>query len=167
MTGVQTCALPISSLDQDFSDWYQQQVRSPGTDDMASFWRGFGEGWVFIPAMFGLGAAGALGDGPVADTVREFGFRAGRTYAVGAPALILLQRGLGASRPGETPDQSHWRPFLDENSASGHAFIGAVPFLTAAEMVESPLLKGGLYVASALPAWSRVNDDAQDRKSVV
>jgi membrane-associated phospholipid phosphatase len=42
---------------------------------------------------------------------------------------------------------------------SGHAFIGGITFLNAAAMTDSKLLKCGLYVASAMPAWSRVIQD--------
>ena len=152
--------LANTSLDQDFRDWYQEDFRSPGTNNFSSFWRTFGEGAIFIPSFAGLGLAAAMcGDGPVANTVADFSFRTERAYAVGAPALLFLQNGLGGSRPGENPHNSAWRPFQDDNGVSGHAFIGAVPFLTAAEMVDRPILKGGLYFCSALPAWSRVNDD--------
>ena len=37
--------------------------------------------------------------------------------------------------------------------------MGAVPFLTAAQMIESKPIRWVLYAASALTAWSRVNDD--------
>jgi hypothetical protein len=50
--------------------------------------------------------------------------------------------------------------FNDNNGVSGHAFIGAIPFLAAAEMVESPWAKGGLYFCSTLTGLSRMTDNA-------
>jgi hypothetical protein len=50
--------------------------------------------------------------------------------------------------------------FNDSNGVSGHTFVGAIPFLAAAEMVESPLLKGTLYVCSTFVGFSRMTDDA-------
>ncbi|MDY0166212.1 MAG: phosphatase PAP2 family protein [Thermoguttaceae bacterium] len=74
---------------------------------------------------------------------------------------------LGASRPGETDYRSQWKPFDDTNAVSGHAFIGAVPFLTAAEMTENLAARAFLYVGSACTAWSRVNDDAHYLSQVI
>ena len=89
----------------------------------------------------------------------EWGQRSLRTILVGAPPMLALQMATGGSRPGETDHTSHWVPFQDNNGVSGHSFMGAVPFLSAAKMTDNGWLKGGLYVASALPALSRVNDD--------
>jgi membrane-associated phospholipid phosphatase len=50
--------------------------------------------------------------------------------------------------------------FNDNNGVSGHAFVGALPFLAAADMVESPLAKGALYVCSTFVGFSRMTDDA-------
>jgi len=44
---------------------------------------------------------------------------------------------------------------------SGHAFVGAVPFLTLAKMAENQKpLQVLAYALSVLTAWSRVNDNA-------
>jgi membrane-associated phospholipid phosphatase len=155
-------AAPVAntSLDHDFRDWYQQDVRSEGTDSLSSFWKPFGEGKIFIPAWAGLALVGNMfDDRPAMSLLGEFGDRTTRAYLVGGPPMLLMQWTLGASRPGETDHDSHWRAFDDTNSVSGHAFIGAVPFLTAANMAENPWVKGTFYALSAFPAWSRVNDD--------
>jgi len=153
--------LANTSLDQDFRDWYQDDVRSSDTDNFASFWKTFGEGHIFIPAYAGLALAGKLlDDVPVCGTVGEFSMRTTRAYLVGAPPMLFMQYLLGGSRPGETGHDSMWRPFEDNNAVSGHAFIGAVPFITAAKMCEHRLPRAGFYILSTFPAWSRVNDDA-------
>ena len=152
--------LANTSMDQDFQDWYQDDVRSAGTDDFSSFWRTFGDGYIFIPAFAALAAAGSACDGhPLGDATGDFSARTTRAYLVGAPPMVFMQYCLGGSRPGETEFESRWRPFEDSNAVSGHAFIGAVPFITAAKMTDRPLLKGGFYLCSTFPAWSRVNDD--------
>jgi hypothetical protein len=66
----------------------------------------------------------------------------------------------GGSRPGEEDHGSQWRPFSDDNGVSGHSFVGAVPFLSAAYMTDNRFLRGTLIAASTLPAVSRLNDDA-------
>jgi len=152
--------LANTSLDEDFRHWYQRDVRSSGSDDLSSFWRPWGEGKIFIPAWAGLAVVGHLWEErPLATAVGRFGDRTTRAYLVGAPPMLLMQFVLGASRPGETSRGSYWKPFDDTNAVSGHAFIGAVPFLTAARMTDRPAIKGALILLSVFPAWSRVNDD--------
>lgn len=38
--------------------------------------------------------------------------------------------------------------------------MGAIPFLSIAKMSDNPWVKGSFYITSALPALSRINDDA-------
>jgi len=73
--------------------------------------------------------------------------------------MLLMQSLLGGSRPGEASVESQWKPFDDDNAVSGHAFVGAVPFITAAKMTENRWLKSGLYLCSTFTAWSRVDHD--------
>lgn len=153
--------LANTSLDEDFQNWYQRDVRGSSTDSFSSFWKQFGEGHVFIPAFACLGLTGTLcQDRPILTVVGDFGNRVTRAYLVGAPPVLLMQFMLGASRPKEHPHASQWRPFEDVNSVSGHAFVGAVPFLTAAYMCDTRLAKCALLACSTFTAWSRVNDDS-------
>lgn len=149
-----------TSIDQDFQDWVQDDVRSSGSDDFASFWKTFGEGEIFVPAFVGLALAGSILDEcPQAGTVGNFGYRTTRSYLVGVPPMLFMQHALGASRPVEG-NGSEWHSFSDNNGVSGHAFCGAVPFITAAQMSDNCCVKGCFYLMSTLPAWSRVNDDS-------
>lgn len=153
--------LANTSLDDDFRDWYQRDARSEESDNFASFWKVFGEGEYVIPFFACTALAGkALDQFPVGDVVGEHGYRTTRAYLVGAPPVIFSQYLLGGSRPNEAPHESMWRPFEDNNGVSGHAFMGAVPFITAAQMSDCCLAKAGFYTLSTFPAWSRVNDDA-------
>ena len=77
---------------------------------------------------------------------------------VGGPPLLAFQRILGSGRPTDG-SESKWAPFKDDNGASGHAFIGAIPFLTASEMVDNRAVKSLLYAGSSLAGLSRINDD--------
>ncbi len=152
--------LANTSLDEDFQGWYQRDVRSSSTDDFATFWKPFGEGWIFVPAYAGLALVGGIfEDRPLVGGVGEFGDRVTRGYLVGVPPMVLMQYLLGGSRPTEPGLGSQWKPFDDDNGVSGHAFIGAVPFITAAKMCQNPWMKATLYTFSTLPAWSRFNDD--------
>ena len=153
-------ALANSDADQEMQDWYQDDVRSHSTDDVASVAKTFGEGILIIPAAacgLLIGECAAAWE-PCCQT-GEWGDRTMRGMLVGSPSLIGLQLATGASRPGESSAESDWIPFNDNNGVSGHSFIGAVPFISAAKMTDNPLAKTGLYAASALTGWSRVNDD--------
>ncbi len=152
--------LANTSIDQDVQDWYQQDVRSSGTNDYFDFWKTFGEGHIFVPSYACLAVACRFfEDRPIIGLTGEFNARVTRAYLVGAPSVLFMQFMLGASRPGETDHSSHWDPFQDTNSVSGHSFVGAVPFLTAANMTDSLLLKSGFYACSVMTGISRVNDN--------
>ncbi len=112
-------------------------------------------------AIFGASAAtGLVFEGhPFGDILGEWGSRSLRIFAVGAPPVYVLQMATGASRPAENVG-SKWHFWNDNNGVSGHAFVGAIPFLAAADMVESPLLKGTLYVCSTFVGFSRMTDNA-------
>ncbi|HUT11160.1 MAG TPA: phosphatase PAP2 family protein [Thermoguttaceae bacterium] len=152
--------LANTSWDEDFNHWYQRDVRSTDTDDFTQAWKVFGEGQIIIPAFAALGMLGAISeDRPLLGRAGAYSGRVTRGYMVGVPPMLFTQFLLGGSRPGETAVGSRWKPFDDDNAVSGHAFIGAVPFITAARMVENPWAKGALYMCSGFTAWSRVNDD--------
>lgn len=152
------------TLDAKFDKWYQEDIRSQKTDDVSVIAKQFGEGKIMLP----LAIAAATSHIVKADTpVSRWGSDATRAYVVGAPVLLLTQRLTGGSRPqerqlnGEAKNiSSQWQPIKDANGVSGHAFIGAVPFLTVANQYQEPWIKYPAYVASTATAWSRVNDDA-------
>jgi hypothetical protein len=149
--------LANTSLDQDFQDWYRDEVQSEGTEDFAEAWRHSGDGRYIVPA-FGL----MVFVGRVCDHTRcgnvmyELGLRTERAYLVGTPSLLFFQFCLGGARPYESKYESRWRPFEECHGVSGHAFIGAVPLITAAKMTDDPFLKAVLYACSILPAWARI-----------
>jgi hypothetical protein len=149
-----------TTIDEKFQHWVQDDARSSESDEFADFWKCFGNGKIFIPAWAGLGVAASMLDRwPVTSNVGEFGLRTTRSYLVGIPPMYFMQYCLGGSRP-EEGKGSDWQPFDDSNGVSGHAYIGAVPFITAAQMCDNRCLKGCFYFMSVLPAWSRVNDDS-------
>lgn len=156
-------AAPIANtnLDREFGEHYQESIRNAFTDDLSSVFKTFGEGRYLLPATAGLTALYyTLPQSAITEVPGQWAERSLRAYLVGAPPMYVTQMTLGAGRPGESLDSSHWTPLRDNNAVSGHAFIGAVPFLSAAKMTDQPLLKAGFYTLSTLPAWSRVNDDA-------
>jgi len=159
--------LANTSIDQDVRNWYQRDVRSSGTDNVAKAVKVFGEGAIMIPSAAGLWMLGSLmDDRPAMSTLGEFGGRVTRGYLVGGPPVLLMQYALGASRPSQD-EGSQWNPFHRTHGVSGHAFISAVPFITAAQMTDNYYLKGVFLAGSTVTAWSRVNDDAHYLSQVV
>ncbi len=143
---------------------WQENIRNARTDEWSELFQNskiFGEGTYLLPA-YAVAALAAIPfeqQSPMG-VAGEWGERSLRTVLVGAPPMLGLQSLIGASRPGEDAQSSHWDPFQDNNSLSGHAFMGAVPFLSAARMTERRGLKALLYAASTMPGLSRINDDA-------
>lgn len=144
--------LANTSADREVQEYYRDNIRSSATDNASKVFKIPGELLVTVPIVAGARlfmdedtAAGKWAD------------RSLRALLVGGPAGLILQRATGAGRPNE--GDSKWRPFKNNNGLSGHAFVGAVPFIAAARMQEDPYLKGVFYALSALPAASRVNDD--------
>ena len=153
--------LANTDLDQGLRDWYQEDARSPGTDGLSKIMKPLGEPEVMVPVLLASVAWGEWNStSPEGDHLAEWGNRSLRGMLVGAPAMLFLQAATGGSRPDEEMADSTWRPFEDAHGVSGHAFIGAVPFITAAKMTEDPWLKTEFYLASTFNAWSRINDDA-------
>ncbi len=139
---------------------WERGVEPTGVGTFFSGCKDIGEGRYAL-AVFGAAAAtGLVFEGnPAGDVVGEWGSRSLRMFVVGGPPLYVLQLATGASRPSEGVG-SQWHFFNDNNGVSGHAFVGAIPFLAAADMVESPLLKGTLYVCSTFVGFSRMTDNA-------
>ena len=153
--------LANTKADHNFQHWYQDSVRSEKTDEWSMEFKHFGMGTETLPILFGTALIGhglknwgLDGEGYIYD----WSSKSLRAIFVGAPVLFVSQRLTGGGSP-KDGDDSTWRPFNDSHGVSGHSFMGAVPFLTAAHMTDDKLLKGAYYLGSTLCAWSRVNDD--------
>jgi len=147
-----------TSIDENIQNWYQSRLRSERVDIFSGIAKLFGEGKALIPLSL---MASGFNYFDSDSTIGHWGFKSLRAYVVGVLPLLLMQRVTGASRPGETKYGSKWFPFHDDNGVSGHAAVGAVPFLVLANMKGGRIwLKYFAYAASILAAWSRVNDDS-------
>jgi membrane-associated phospholipid phosphatase len=150
-----------TGFDVTMQDAWQRGVRPT---DLGTFFSGVkdvGEGRYVLPIFGAAAVTGLVFEGnPAGDVVGEWGSRSLRMFVVGAPPLYAMQWVTGASRPDEGTAGSRWHMLNDNNGVSGHAFVGALPFLAAADMVENPLLKGTLYVCSTFVGFSRMTDNA-------
>ncbi len=147
--------LANTSADREAHEFYQARLRGRETDHVSKAAKIPGTALVTGPVYLGAYGAGYLLKN---DTLETWAMRSARATLVGAPGALALQPLTGGDRP-ETGD-SRWRPFKANHGLSGHAFIGGVPFITAAGMTEDPYLKGAFYALSTLPGLSRINDDA-------
>jgi len=150
--------LANTSVDGEIQGWVQGSLRDEDTDELSESVKPFGEGAITIPLYAGAALLGELTEGNQRGSFTgEWGRRSLRAVVVGAPLMLFLQKSIGASRPKE--DDSRWRPFNDNNGVSGHSFMGAVPFVSAATMTENRYVKHSLYLGSMLCGFSRINDN--------
>ena len=157
-------AAPLANTraDQEIRNWYQRGAgngRYPGADQTANVFNQIGNYYYVVPVLAVCSLTGyCWDDTPALAAVGDFGNRSLRALAIGAPTVGVLQYGLGSGRPDDPPD-SRWQPFQSNHGVSGNAFVGAVPFLTAASMTDSIALKSLFVVGSFGPAWSRIHTD--------
>lgn len=142
-------ALANTSADERLRNFYQDHL---GPTQALHAPKIVGEGWYTLPVFAASAIAGSyFDDVPLGHGVGEWGSRALRTILFGALPMLAVLYIIGASRPGRTSAGSHWKPFDDANGASGHAFMGAVPFPYAAKMTEDPFWKGGYTLHRPCP----------------
>jgi hypothetical protein len=151
-------ALANSSGDEEIQQWYGESVRSDSLDELSADVNFLGDGEkVAIPlALAGL----AVGLAPREDANPAVRWlrRTSRGYILGTPALLYLQTFTGGDRPSEGGG-SGWDPFEGQNGVSGHAFLGAVPFLTIARQTDRRWVQALALLGSTAAGWSQFNDD--------
>lgn len=140
-------ALANTDADSVAREFYQENIRSSATDGLSDLTRLPGEALLTVPALAVFYLA----------TDNLWAERSLRALFLGGPLGLFLRSATGGGRP--TEGGSGWKPFSDNNGLSGHSFIGAAPFITAAKMEERACVRWLLYGASTLPALSRINDD--------
>ncbi len=154
--------LANSSLDEQIAKHFSSSVNNVSSDEWFEMFHApkeLGNGMYTLPVFAAAWGIGSIFDeSEIGSRTGEWGERSLRAFLVGAPPLILLQKATGAGRPNE--GGSSWNFWHDNNGVSGHAFMGVLPFLTAAQVTDEPLPKFALYAASTLVPLSRINDGA-------
>jgi membrane-associated phospholipid phosphatase len=158
--------LANTSLDSDFKNWFhrriiRQKVNS-SLNNFNVFTKKFGEinvvaffvlstaCYKFFPSIFPKYKIGQF-------TFGNYVTMGTRGYIVGCPSILLGQLFVGAGRPAS--GTSFWLKGK-YNGVSGHAFNGAIPFITAAQITDNLFLKCIFYLCSTFTAASRIYDDA-------
>lgn len=153
-----------TDVDQSILDHIQQEITFGQSDEYYEFIgenKFFGEGYYLVPVYAGSALLGnqMIPDTRFGATLGEWGERSFRSVLVGFPPLVVAQHVLGASRPNETHEGSEWQFLQDNNGVSGHSFMGAIPFLTAANMTRNRFARAFLIGASTVPALSRITEN--------
>jgi membrane-associated phospholipid phosphatase len=146
--------LADSGADEAVVELHSGTIRSKGTDTASHVVNPFGERFWFLNWFLVAAVDTWVRSGPFSSWGRQ-NFEA---MVVGLPVLWTVQRGLGANRPSDEGPSPRWRPLSDDNSASGHAFIAAVPWLNLARRAPRPVARWLARFGSVLTGWSRVND---------
>ena len=153
-----------SSIDEGIQRHFQSSVRGATSDDWFDSLHAskeLGNGMYTLPVFAAAWAAGEIfPENELVETSGRWGERSIRGFIVGVPPLVILQHLTGGSRPTETNESSEWHPMRDNNGISGHAFMGSLPFITAAKMTDNRGYKFLFYAGSAIAPLSRVNDNA-------
>jgi hypothetical protein len=145
-----------TGMDRYIRNRYQDDLRSNETDKATKIFNISGTALVLVTVpvyIVTYGAARLLKN----STMEEWARKSFRATLVGGPALMFLATATGADRP--TEGDSHWKPFRNIHGVSGHAYIGGIPFITAAKMSENPYQKAIFYGLSTFTGLSRINDD--------
>ncbi len=157
-------AVANTQLDNQIQRHFRSSILGASTDEWfeklhAS--KELGNGRYTLPVFGAAWLAKEWIDGPPAlETFGTWGERSMRGFLVGAGPVIAGQYLTGGSRPSELEKSSNWHPFQDNNGVSGHAFMSALPFITAAKMTDNPFAKLAFYSGSTIGPLSRMNDNA-------
>ncbi len=146
--------LAYSGADEAVDRFHSGTVKSSGTDIASRIVNPFGERFWFVNWFLVAAVDAWFRSGSFSRWGRD-NFEA---LVVGLPVLWTLQRGLGANRPSDENPDPRWRPMSDDNSASGHAFIAAIPWLNLARRSGGRNARWAARFGSALTGWSRIND---------
>ena len=168
--------LAHTEFDRRVRDWWQADIHTPPVRDFFDRTNDFGQMEYVVGASAAAWAFYKLcPDASLTASAGSWGTRNLRSLIVGLPPMFFAQMATGASRPTDSsrtrwtswPRGSYWAPFSDNNGVSGHAFVGAVPFINAAMMTEDPLLKTVLFAGSTLTGISRIDRDTHYTSQVV
>jgi len=146
--------LAYSGADEAVEQFHTTRVRGATSDRLAGLVKPWGERFWFVNWLLVAGVDAWVRTNPFS----RWGRANFEAMTIGLPTLWTLQRGLGANRPSSDDASPRWRPMKAPNSASGHAFIAAVPWLTLARRCGHDVGRPLARIASVLTGWSRIND---------
>jgi membrane-associated phospholipid phosphatase len=150
-----------TAMDRSFRAHWQTDIHSNSTKGFFKLPNAIGGlCYWYIPIYTSAMAVGFMREHTaLGDLTYQWGYRSIRSYVLASIQQFTFATALGNGRPKNGGD-SKWQPFRHAKGVSGHAVIGAIPFLTAAHMTDPPLLRYSLYALSTLPGLARIDKDA-------
>jgi hypothetical protein len=148
-----------TDADDSIQDFFNDDLSGNTGDNLADFFDGVGDvahPLYSFPIYMGAMWFGGY-NGESESVVATWGANSMRAVLVGTPEVVIFSNAIGGNRP--LQGEPGWDPFDDDNGISGHAFLGAVPIITAARQTPKLWLKYTLYATSTLPGLARVYDD--------
>ena len=146
--------LVYSGADEAVDELHADVVRGRVSDGIRRVVNPWGERWWFLNW-----ALLAVVDAWVrTNALTRWGRRNFEAMIVGLPTLWTIQRGLGADRPTADDPTPRWRPLRSDKSASGHAFMAAIPLWNLAAATGQRAGRSVARFAGFLTGWSRIND---------
>ncbi len=153
-------------LDEEIKDFWQDDLKSGGTNEAANIFQAFGDPEWIVPALpVGFIAGGLLRYG-LKDTVE--GGRLQETALLSAESVLLaagLTEGLkllsGRKKPNATLDKDDFEgPGGEKAFPSGHATHAfAIASVVASEYQHSIAIRVGAYTFATLASLARINDN--------
>jgi len=148
-----------TGLDRSINRHWQEDIHSnsSGTSTL-SIPKAFGDfSYAYPPLYLILMGVGHMREHTLLGNVMyTWAYRGLRASFLGGIQQVFLTHALGSGRPIRHED-SKWQPFRYNNGVSGHAFYGAIPFITAAQMTDLDLPRFALYAFAFLPGLSRID----------
>lgn len=148
-----------SSIDQNIQDFYQKKLRNDASDQFSQIAKITGCNMpLTIAFVTGITTSYLFKDTKFGKNTYNYCMNTFRATITGFPALVAGQVLLGCDRPSQYTSSS-WQPFKNDHGVSGHTYMGAIPFITAANMTKNRILKGMFLIASTAAGISRINDN--------
>lgn len=160
--------LANTGLDRTITDIWRDEIESNRSHNFFKPFKAIGglSYWYFPLYLSAMTLGYWRSEDMFGNIVYQWGYRNLRAFLLGGIQEIILAPTLGGGRPSKN-EPSKWQPFKYKTGVSGHAFFGALPFITAAMMADPPIIKGLLYIASTLPGLSRIDSEAHYASQVL
>jgi membrane-associated phospholipid phosphatase len=146
-------------LDEPIQD-FAQDHRSQTSDDVATFFRHFGQPEVYATVSVGLVGVGLIGGN---HELARVGGRAVASVGLAGATTLVFKAVIGRSRPFTGAGVLDFHPFNTADSTtgmpSGHTSVAFALATSLADDIHRPWATVGLYTLATGTGWSRINDD--------
>ncbi len=161
-------------IDEPFKDFWQDDIRSNGTDEAASIFQSFGDTkWILpaLPTFFAVGGVVRYGFDNVEEggRIQETALLAAEAFIISAGITEGIKNLAGRERPNNADDHDIFEGLGGSKSfPSGHStHAWALAAVVASEYQHSPIIQISAYSLAALTSLARINDNKHWASDVV